>query len=187
MVTIKKLNKEEVDLIRKIDRSETIKGVYTYKAGEIHLEDVHQENSGFPEEEIQKIVHSVTHLLKEEGKLYGAFSNDEFLGMAALGVTPVGKLRDKLPLEILYTTKESRGRGVGSSLMEAVIDDVKELGFNKLYISATPTINTVNFYRSKGAVITQDPDPILLEKEADDIHLELVVDIQDHNKIEGER
>ncbi len=175
MVKIKELTVEDVELIRSIDRSETITGVYTYNDGAIHLTDVVEENNGFPEEEIQKIIKKLNHLFNTDGKFYGAFYDDVFVGLTALGVEPVGKLKDKLPLELLYTSKSSRGLGVGSKLIQKVVDDVQDLGYKKLYISATPTINTVDFYLSKGAVITKDPDPQILAEEADDIHLELLI------------
>jgi hypothetical protein len=40
-----------------------------------------------------------------------------------------------------------------------------------LYVSATSTENTVNFYLQRGCVLAQRPDPELLALEPDDIHL----------------
>jgi hypothetical protein len=39
-----------------------------------------------------------------------------------------------------------------------------------MYISATPSENTVNFYLRRGAVVTSEPDPELFEFEPEDIH-----------------
>ncbi len=173
MIKYRELIRDEIELIRGIDRSEIIRGVYHYDKGSIRLEEVYQKNDGFPEEELLKNIKNLNHLLDSNGKIYGAFKENELIGMSALGMNPVGKLQDKLPLEILYTSQNSRGLGVGSTLMKMVTEEVIRQGYDKLYISATPTINTVDFYIKKGAVITKDPDPIILEIEWDDIHLEL--------------
>jgi len=48
----------------------------------------------------------------------------------------------------------------------------REQGAKQLYISATPSENTVNFYLRLGCRVTAQPDPELLELEPKDIHLE---------------
>jgi hypothetical protein len=40
-----------------------------------------------------------------------------------------------------------------------------------LYISATPTENTIDFYRGCGAVVNPAPDAVLYAQEPDDIHM----------------
>ena len=48
----------------------------------------------------------------------------------------------------------------------------RKLGAKKLYISATPSENTVNFYLHLGCVLAKEMDPELFELEPEDIHLE---------------
>jgi len=48
-----------------------------------------------------------------------------------------------------------------------------DFGAKKLYISATPTKATVDFYRNEGAVIAKEIDSDLFKFEPLDIHLEL--------------
>ena len=45
----------------------------------------------------------------------------------------------------------------------------------KLYISATPSENTINFYRNLGCIVTEDVDQALFELEPEDIHMEYVI------------
>jgi hypothetical protein len=47
-----------------------------------------------------------------------------------------------------------------------------KLGAAGLYVSATPSENTVDFYRRRGCRITPDADPELLAPEPEDIHFE---------------
>ncbi len=48
-----------------------------------------------------------------------------------------------------------------------------DFGVKKLYISATPTKATVDFYRNEDAVIANEIDSDLFRLEPLDIHLEL--------------
>ena len=45
----------------------------------------------------------------------------------------------------------------------------------KLYISATPSENTINFYLNIGCIITREVDQALFELEPEDIHLEYLI------------
>jgi hypothetical protein len=49
------------------------------------------------------------------------------------------------------------------------------MGARRLYISATPSENTVGFYTHLGCVITREVDPALFELEPEDIHLEYAI------------
>ncbi len=51
----------------------------------------------------------------------------------------------------------------------------KDLQARQLYISATPSENTINFYLRLGCVVTPEPNVDLLELEPDDIHLEYTI------------
>jgi hypothetical protein len=48
-------------------------------------------------------------------------------------------------------------------------------GARRLYISATPTENTVGFYVRLGCAVTHESDAELFALEPDDIHLECAV------------
>jgi len=61
---------------------------------------------------------------------------------------------------------------LGRRLFELAKATAREQGAKQLYISATPSENTVNFYLRLGCRVTAQPDPELLELEPKDIHLE---------------
>jgi hypothetical protein len=63
--------------------------------------------------------------------------------------------------------------GLGGRLVDESKMAAKNFGAGKLYISATPTTNTVDFYLRLGAVLTKELDLELYQREPDDIHLEL--------------
>ena len=69
-----------------------------------------------------------------------------------------------------------RRQGVGRRLFELAKATARENGAKQLYISATPSENTINFYLRSGCRVTKQPDPELLALEPEDIHLECDVE-----------
>ena len=63
--------------------------------------------------------------------------------------------------------------GVGKTLVGLVIQKAREIGVKKLYVSATPSQNTVEFYLKRGFKLAQEVNQKLLELEPEDIHMEL--------------
>lgn len=78
-----------------------------------------------------------------------------------------------MTLDMLYVSAEYRGRGIGRRLTEMVASQARALGATTRYISATPTRRTVDAYLRMGANVLRSPDPEMLAREPDDIHLVL--------------
>jgi hypothetical protein len=53
----------------------------------------------------------------------------------------------------------------------------RELGARRLYISSTPSENTVRFYLRRGCRVTDDVDAALFKLEPKDIHLEFDIPV----------
>jgi GNAT superfamily N-acetyltransferase len=69
-----------------------------------------------------------------------------------------------------------RRLGIGTRLVATLGARARSHGGAALYVSATPTRRTVDFYRGLGAQLLACPDPVLLEKEPADVHLILWLD-----------
>ena len=76
-------------------------------------------------------------------------------------------------MDILYVSRGFRSSGIGKLLLQECMKTAREFGAEKLYISATPTKNTVDFYLNNGALITKELDTALFRMEPLDIHLEI--------------
>lgn len=61
--------------------------------------------------------------------------------------------------------------GVGKTLVELVKKKAKEMGAKKLYVSATPSKNTVHFYLNRGFDLAEEVNERLYELEPEDIHM----------------
>jgi hypothetical protein len=66
----------------------------------------------------------------------------------------------------------NRNQGLGKRLFKDAVAEASKKGANRLYISATPSEHTVNFYFRLGCMVTRHPDPALYVLEPEDIHLE---------------
>jgi hypothetical protein len=66
-------------------------------------------------------------------------------------------------------------QGLGSKLFELAKLAARQRGAKRLYISATRSENTVNFYMRLGCTLVKEPDPGLFALEPVDIHLEMKI------------
>ena len=107
---------------------------------------------------------------------FGAFDGSVLVGMAVLGHDFIGSGEGRLNLEGLWVSHIARGRGVGGALSWSAVQDARDRGAQALYVSATPSENSVRFYQSLGCRLAQPVDPALLAKEPEDIHLELILE-----------
>jgi len=95
--------------------------------------------------------------------------------MSVLDLKPVPSGVDRLNLTGLWVSHKYRGKGIGKTLFRLATQQARKRGAKTLYVSATPSENTLRFYMAMGCRLTESVDPHLFEKEPEDIHLELVL------------
>jgi predicted N-acetyltransferase YhbS len=96
-------------------------------------------------------------------------------GVAILESKFIGKQQDMLQLKFLHVSRAYRKQGLGSRLFKIALEKARTLGAKKLYISATPSENTINYYLRLGCALATEIDPELFALEPEDIHLEYVI------------
>lgn len=101
----------------------------------------------------------------------GAFDGERLVGIAVLERDFFGADERTLQLSFLHVSAEVRGTGVGTALFERARAEAKQRGANRMYVSATPTENTVRFYLARGCEVLAEPDARLFALEPEDIHL----------------
>jgi N-acetylglutamate synthase-like GNAT family acetyltransferase len=171
----RELKKEELPRLREVDRTEVVDKIYYQEEGRIVLKDEHYEipYDWWVKHVENDILPRLNSISDKGGIFFGAFENDKMVGLAGLENEFIGLEKDQLNMVILHVSNPYRKKGVASHLMEMVKDRAKEMGARRLYISATPSENTVNFYLNRGCKVTKEVDKRLLELEPDDIHMEL--------------
>lgn len=172
LMKIRKLTQSEIDEVKNIDRSETITHIYYFKKGGLVLEKEHHEVPGWKPEVIAKHIEYLKDLAVRDGPIYGAFDNSKLVGVMALENKFIGKKKDKLELYFMHVSNNYRRKGVGTELFKIAVQEAQKLGAVKLYISASPSKLTTDFYINLSCKLASELIPELFEREPEDIHLE---------------
>ena len=146
-ITYRKLEAIEAEKLREIDRSEHIDAIYYLRDGALVLEPEVYNMTGFPPGELDSIVAEAKELLERGGTVFGAFAEGKLVGAGSVECKFIGSARDTLQMPILQTIAGE----------------------------ATPSKHTVHFYQRMGCTLASEVDPLLFEKEPEDIHLELIL------------
>jgi len=172
---IRPLTRSEVPYIWQIDRSEVIDYVYYLRDGKLVLEPEHYDMHGWPQGEPEHITPLLLDCFDHGGYFWGAFARDLLVGTSVLENRFIGVEKDTLQLKFLHISNPFRKQGLGKKLFLLAAEKARELGAKKMYISATSSENTVNFYLGSGCVLATEIDRELYALEPDDIHLEYVL------------
>lgn len=171
MIEGRQLTRDEIPGIWRIDRAEVIEGVYYLVDGALVLKPEHFDAQGWPPGESEKYTPLLEDGFDRGGWFYGLFDGGALVGVAVLESQFIGKGNDTLQLEFLHVSRAYRGQGYGRRLFLMAADEARRRGAQRMYISATPSEHTISFYLSLGCRVTLEPDPILFEREPEDIHL----------------
>jgi predicted N-acetyltransferase YhbS len=172
---IRELERKELGDIWSIDRAEEIGAIYHHQANALVLVPEHHDVRGWPPGEPEHYGPILLDCFDRGGTFYGAFDGEVLIGASALESRFIGRERDQLQLKFLHVSRVNRKLGAGSALFEKTISRARELGAIGLYISATPSENTIRFYLRRGCRVADEVDAALFELEPEDIHLELAI------------
>ena len=170
-IVYSRLGRDGATKLGEIDRSELIEAIYHMRDGRLVLEPERCDLHGWPPGVLEKEAVSQPQLVDRGGVVYGAFFGDRLVGYMSLDSRPVCGMHDRLLLDMLHVHSCFRDRGVGCRLLEHAKSIAKEMGASSLYVSATPSRRTVEFYLKRGFVPADELDPEQFAKEPDDIHM----------------
>jgi GNAT superfamily N-acetyltransferase len=171
-VHFRTLDRGEIETIWTIDRREIIENVYYLEDGELRPRPQHIDVPGWPPDDIEKTTSLLYECFDRGAPFYAAFEGEQLVGIAVLDTVWRGPRRDLLQLEFLHVSRDYRAQGLGSRLFDQARTAARERGARGLYISATPSENTIHFYQRRGSTVIATPDPELFAREPEDIHLE---------------
>jgi ribosomal protein S18 acetylase RimI-like enzyme len=99
----------------------------------------------------------------------GAFAGERLVGIGIM----VPHIRPGIAqLAFLHVSNGYRVRGIGRHLSDELERVACEQGDARMVVSATPSLNTVRFYRRRGFEPMEEPLPELYELEPEDVHME---------------
>jgi predicted N-acetyltransferase YhbS len=172
---IRLLQRDEVLFVWQIDRREVVEKIYYLRDGQLVLKPDYFDIRGWPPGEAENYTPMLLDCHDRGGLFWGAFENDILVGAAILESKFIGAQQDTLQLKFLHVSCDNRKQGLGRTLFNTAVEKARALGAKKLYISATPSENTVNYYLRLGCVLATEIDPELFALEREDIHLEYVI------------
>jgi predicted N-acetyltransferase YhbS len=166
------LRRDELPLIWRIDRRESVERIFELRDGELVSRADPFDIRGWPPGEPEKAAPILEAAFDRGGAFLAAFDDTRLAALAVVDTLPLGPSGDLRQLTFLHVGHDYRRRGLGSELFEASQEFVAGRGGRGLYVSATPSENTVRFYVHRGCRVVQEPDPDLFALEPADIHFE---------------
>ena len=166
------LLRSEIELLRQINRGESVEQIYYIRDDQLVLEEEHWDVPDWPPDEKTNRIRKLQEQFDEGAVFYGAFAGQELAGMGFLTDQPISSGDARLNLKGLWVSRPYRKQGVGRMLVRLMEQEAREKSAKAVYISSTPSKNTVQFYFSLGYELTKEVDPNLFAEEPEDIHLE---------------
>ena len=168
---VRALARDELPLLWTIDRSERVEQVYRVTDGALVLQPEHHDLRGWPEGEPEHYAPILADCFDHGGSFWGAFAGDALVGAAVLESRFISRRSDTLQLKFLHVGRDQRGTGLGKLLFHVAEARARELGAARLYVSATTSQRTIEFYLHHGFALAEEIDPDLFALEPEDIHL----------------
>jgi N-acetylglutamate synthase-like GNAT family acetyltransferase len=110
--------------------------------------------------------------IKTGGTVFGAFCNNVLVGFASVENQFFGSHKEYLQLSSIHVSYENRAMGIGKKILSLVCNKAKEMGAQKLYISAHSSQESQAFYKAMGCVEAMEYNAILVAEEPCDCQLE---------------
>jgi len=172
-IAYRQLTEADLDRLGDIDRTERIDTIYVQEGAT--LEKLGGDFSAPPWPTGGESEHSVAaqraecqRYLAAGGRGLVAFADERLVGIGV--VKP--HIRPRVAqLAYLHVSDGYRGRGIGAELSDGLEGLARSAGDTSMVVSATPSLNTVDFYVRRGFVPMAEPLPELYELEPDDVHL----------------
>jgi ribosomal protein S18 acetylase RimI-like enzyme len=172
-VEIRPLARAQLSRVAEIDRTERIDLVYEQQGTELverpgNWSAAPWDREGDGEHSVAAQRHALEHHVDAGGIALGAFSGERLVGIGVI----VPHVRPSIAqLAFLHVSAASRAAGIGSRLCDDLDELARGGGDAELVVSATPSENTIRFYRGRGFELMAEPLPELLELEPEDVHM----------------
>jgi predicted N-acetyltransferase YhbS len=177
MISGRSLSRNEIEKIwSDINRSELIDGVYHLEDGALQLRPVHHDLAGWPLGEAEQYGPILESCHDRGGWFHGLFDDDRLIGIAVVESEFIGRNGEQVQLKFLHVSRPYRSQGLGQQLFGLAKAEAAKRGAKSLYVSATRSKHTIDFYRQQGCTLATEPDPALFELEPEDIHLDCVIE-----------
>ena len=101
-----------------------------------------------------------------------AFQGDKVIGFITVNTRSIGSRKQYLQLESFQVSEPCRGQGIGKALFAKACVAAKEMGAQKLYISAHSSKESLAAYSALGCVYALEIIPWIADQEPYDVQME---------------
>ncbi|MGC9384715.1 MAG: GNAT family N-acetyltransferase [Kosmotogaceae bacterium] len=162
------ISKKELLKLEELDRTEHIDYVYKYDNDSLVKSFLNITIPKWSNNKKDDFIQTLSEKIDKGGKAFGAFDGDKLAGISALGNRAWGNIAH---LSFLHVSKDYRKQGIGRQLIKLVENEALKRGYERLYVSATASVPTVNFYMNYGFKPTKKVIKEPYEEEPNDIHM----------------
>ncbi|WP_186031654.1 GNAT family N-acetyltransferase [Burkholderia gladioli] len=166
------LARDELPLVWTIDRREIIHHMYVLRDGALQLVPEFHDVDGWPEGEAEHYTPLLLDCHDRGGWCLGSFEGARLVAAVIVDSRPIGANGELRQLKFLHVSRDWRGCGLGEQLYREAAAQALAMGAARLYVSATPSQGTIDFYLRLGFTPSASPDPALYALEPEDLHLE---------------
>jgi GNAT superfamily N-acetyltransferase len=172
-MVLRTLQNSEIDLIwQHISRRELITQMYIQNRQHLELVDCFFDVQNWDSYHLENDPPKLKQLYEQGALFIGAFdASEKLVGVSVVSNQIIADYPHAKLLHYFYVDADQQGKGIGAKLMQAAKESAKQLGAKQLYISATPSRRTVDFYIKHGTQPLSAPDQQLWQLEPEDIHL----------------
>ena len=170
---VRRLARAELSRVAEIDRTERIDVIYEQRGTELEERrgtwnspawDPHGDGTHTVEAQRR----ALEQYVDASGIALGAFADGRLVGIGVV----VPHLRPEVAqLAYLHVSQPFRATGIGRRLSDELDAIARAAGDTEIVVSATPSQNTVRFYRRRGYELMAQPLPELYDLEPEDVHM----------------
>ena len=158
-------------LFANFNRYQDVKKCWRKENGKWILKDI-AFTEQWSSDEYEFLIKCLQNTINKGGKVFGAFANNVLVGFVSVENKFFGSQNEYLELSSIHTSYENRGMGIGKNLFSIACKNAKDMGAQKLYISAHSSQESQAFYKIMGCVEAMEYNAELVEKEPCDCQLE---------------
>lgn len=177
MDLIYKLLKEqeiEVELFSAFDRYQEVTKCWRKTGNGWELKDI-AFTEQWDEKDVVFLVKCLKNTVATGGYVIGVFENKKLVGFASVEAERIGSKKEYIELSCIHVSHEHRGYRIGRNLFWHACVKARELGGEKLYISAHSSQETQAFYKAVGCVEAKEYQEKPVQEEPFDCQLEHVL------------
>lgn len=163
------LQRQQLDRLWDIDRSEIIDTLYRLQDGKLQAYPDYYDVRGWDPHDRETYTPIHEACFDRGGAFFARFEGEEIVAAAALDTEPRGPQRICASC-CSFTSARANAARAGQATVSTLRQAAQE-GAAGLYVSSIPNKSTVDFYLAQGCRLIERPDAELFAREPEDIHL----------------